>query len=95
MNVLLSGSTVSGVIGVGTPVAASRVNQHPLWADLVDSGTSYPAMPVWGSTSRIDLYSIVGTGTYAFSDITSSIVPFTWGNGDSFLVGGVYEAATA
>lgn len=87
-------SAISGLIGVDLPVTAARTESGLLVAHILDSGTAYhPAVPLWGSTSRIDITVPNTAGTYAVTANTSSTVPMTWTTSDYFTLSGTYEAA--
>lgn len=90
-------SSVSGSITFTLPVTAiSAYNQFdPVGTSVfTDTGTAtYAGGALINSTTTAFLTAIDASGTYAKQVITSSTVPFTFGNGDIFVFNLLYEAA--
>lgn len=86
--------SVSGLIGISSPVAAARSNIR-IYGELVSAATAYVGYFTLATTGRFDVYA-VGTGsTYAGFASTAAGVPNTWVAGDAIRFSGTYEAAAA
>lgn len=88
--------SVSNPVGVSVPVTMSSTSAGIFNCYFLDNGTAYYngfALP--GTTSRIDVYAISTSGSYATYAGLSSTVPFTWAQNDVIYVSGTYEAAAS
>lgn len=94
---VLAGAGVSGIVGVSLPftAAASYSTNNPVGIGIfLDTGVaSYDACLLMGSTTRVDVFAKIASGTYVSATNVSSTVPFTFGANDviEFLMN--YEAA--
>lgn len=91
-------SSVSGEIGLSLPLASNHPSVESGYAIngyALDAGVqSYPLVGYQSSSTVWRLRPITTGATYAGgSTAVSSTIPFTWGNGDSFSVEGVYDIA--
>lgn len=92
-----SSASVSGLIGISLPAAASAGYQETASFSgmFVDAGAGlYAVMIAQETASRVDLYAVGTNGTYASMANTSATVPFTWAANDQIHLSGVYEAAS-
>lgn len=96
----LAGAGVSGVPGFTlptTPVSGYDTDDNGTLSSNVllrDAGTGdYLGFLTFGTATRVDVYAVLASGTYAAYAGISSTVPFTWANGDNIQVHGTYETA--
>lgn len=87
-------SSVTGLIGVSLPVAASNLIEV-FGVQFLDNSLGTPAgwmigSHIWASSTRVDLCTISPAMAY-----TSGTVPWTWTTFDKFRVSGTYESASA
>lgn len=100
LNFILSGSTISGLIGFSLPVtAATHASTVALsqigTGRILDTGTTvYMAAVALGTTTRADIQAISRPTTYLERVNTSGTVPIAaWADNDEIYVEGKYEAA--
>ena len=80
-------TAVSNILGVNSFFPSGTVQ-------FEDNATqSYFGVVRLASTTQAQLIILVASATYATGAGTSGTVPFTWTNGDGFIVNGSYEAA--
>lgn len=89
-----STTSVSGLIGFSIPI-----NLHADYAAVTDTismtgqlndatGSRWVPYVTWGSSSRLDVYTLLAGDTLG---TTSSTAPFTWTTSDQIMVLGTYE----
>jgi len=90
-----STSSVSGLLRLTLPVAASATGHINAQCLLGDAGTAQFAGQIdpLASTSFIELFANGATGTYVNAVATSATVPHTWATNDRIIVNAVYEIA--
>ena len=89
-----STSSISGVLGFSLPVTATAVAGLEFHGTILDSGTTrFMAMMVMATTTRLDVYASLASGTYVSQTPTSSTVPMTWTTSDAVEFYIMYEAA--
>jgi hypothetical protein len=90
-----STSSVSGRIGISLPVTATSDYTDRLLnsCGLSAGGVSATGFVAMGSSTRVDLYALLASGTYVTNTNISSTIPGTWATGSSFAATFTYEAA--
>jgi hypothetical protein len=89
-----AGSSVSGRIGISLPVTAAYNFSNPVTAcDLTAGAANANGIASQSSTTQIDLYALLASGTYVTRTNVSSTIPGTWATGSSFALKYTYEAA--
>jgi hypothetical protein len=90
-----STSSVSGRIGISLPVTATSDNTDRAVSvcGLLAGGVSATGFAAIGSTTRLDLYALLASGTYVSNTNISSTIPGTWTTGNTFSTVFTYEAA--
>jgi hypothetical protein len=89
----LTGAQVTGLVGISLPpFAMLNVNSGNFDVKIFDAGLPYPGMAVAGTTSRVDCYALLASGTYAAGAAFTNLIPFTWAATDQIVVSGTYES---
>ena len=93
-------STVSGLMGVSLPVAASTrysdgevINCNVTYYDSSVTTFYYGKAHLANTRARLDFYVNNAASTYLVRTATSSTVPMTWAASDTLTAAGTYEAA--
>lgn len=92
-----STATIGTGITAALPVTAASADQlRTLSVAFVDTGSgSYTGSASFQpTTTTVDLWAVLATGTYAAATAVTSTGPFTWTTGDLICYGGTYEAAS-
>lgn len=97
--VLGTTSSITGQIKVAIPGTypsggnhtAARSRQRGIHAEIDDAGTVYPLRGRLTTTTSIDLFTEVQSGTYPTETATSNTVPVTMATGDAIYIFGQVE----
>jgi hypothetical protein len=94
-----SGANISGSVSFSPPITAKAyggvsVDQQVGTVKYTDTGVSEPyGAVVLDTTTKFKLVVFTAGGAYVYNSNLSSIIPFTWGNGDIIAVSGFYQVA--
>lgn len=89
-------SAITGAVTVAMPFALRDSSELGAYqVRLLDTGTTWFFGTLGPSTTTVATVTVLNaSGTYVGESALSSTVPHTWANGDSIIIGGVYEAAS-
>ena len=91
-----SSSSISGLMGFSLPVTAqgTTITSNSFPVTIIDQGTgTFEGVAKFGSSTRIDVASLLANETYVKHFNTSSTVPMTWAENDLLQFSFFYEAA--
>lgn len=92
--VLGTGGSMGGVFSYDLPVTAYATHTVTAAVNLIDSGGAYyPGNVSNITTTAVEIYAQVASGTYTSMSQVTTGVPFTWSSGDIITIVGAYEAA--
>jgi len=87
----------SAITGTGLtitlPVTAAASNFQPATAVSTVTGTLYPLVGRFNSTTQVTFYAQNISTTYLRLSTIGAAVPATWASGDNFTISGTYEIA--
>lgn len=91
----LGSTTTKGVtLTVTLPVTAARTGRRTIGSAIAFLGSGFYALTMLqNTTTTVTLYAINSATSYSQAASVTTVIPATWGTGDSFHFSFTYEAA--